>query len=1028
MTPFLMALAALDRAAHESAFGRNALPTPSDAQCQAGNYRVGRANIHGLPISIEQPRDSVRCGTAPSGKPWRSRMAAHYGYINGTRGADGDPVDCFIGDWPISNTVWVINQHIDGKFDEHKVMLLFNREDMARAAYLDSYEPGWDGIGSMVKLTPAQLTFWLQSGDMSKPLTQDQLLNEGFNPMNTPDPTWDSGAHVARAWYEVERQATGMDAHELHEPLTIFDAMDGGQLLPRFDALVVTMGKAQAKLAAMQSVLARQGSTLSVVGMQIADPFKQAGTTNIVAIYELSDGQTISIYLHNPDTTPNKLAPTDAMVAWKWLLNRRDVSVVVAPENGQELSPLTIGRRVMALAEKNSPAFVKANANRAEKLKALDSLVSEVADLTTRKRQLEAELGTLDIELVDAVAQKQAAKRAARKQAANAGHSDSYASYADWINSGREVPPGMREQIMSDARLNDGEAEQLLAMADAMVAGAAPQSEIVMTPEPAAAQTEPAAPPDPVAPSQRPADSLAASARAASSIAAKQAAAAGGNPSSRMVPDGRENIVKTAKGNKVSTGFKVVEADSLIVSHDSDGKPNPAYPQELQPRDRARTTSQAWVQKTARSLDPDSLGRTQRADSGAPIVGPDGVVESGNGRTMAIKMAYKIGEADAYRAWLIDEAAYFGLDPDKIKGMKAPVLVRIRTSAVDRAAFAVEANQDDKLAMTATEKARSDARRLTDAVIARMTDDGDLLAAGNRGFISAFLASLGDAEAAQYITSSGQPTASLIARLQAAIFAKAYNDDRLLELTADSARPEISSIINALNVAAPEFIRAQAADRVTAESAASQITDSLELSLNQQAIGAIIGATEVLKRAKDSGMGLDEFLRQGNMFGDIDPAVAAMAMFISKNNRSAKRMGLAFKAMAEFVRGEVERRQTDSLFGQSEAISFSDIVSAANRRLDQEYGGGAFMIGQPDDMFAGGGKPSSAKDPQAAADRALFQSIIDGTVPDLLSPELASEFEAAGERRENDPEMKDLFERAVNVYQEAMLAATANLA
>lgn len=420
MTPFLMALAALDRAAHESAFGRNALPTPSDAQCQAGNYRVGRANIHGLPISIEQPRDSVRCGTAPSGKPWRSRMAAHYGYINGTRGADGDHVDCFVGDWPISNTVWVINQHIDGKFDEHKVMLLFNREDMARAAYLDSYEPGWDGIGSMVKLTPAQLAFWLQSGDMSKPLTQDQLLNEGFNPMNTPDPTWDSGANVARAWYEVERQATGMDAHELHEPLTIFDALDGGQLFPRFDALVVTMGKAQAKLAAMQSVLARQGSTLSVVGMQITDPFKQAGTTNIVAIYELSDGQTVSIYLHNPDTTPNKLAPTDAMVAWKWLLNRRDVTAVVSPEKGQELSPLTIGRRVMALAEKNSPAFVKANANRAEKLKALDSLVSEVADLTTRKRQLEVELGALDIELVDAVAQKQAAKRAARKQPAPA--------------------------------------------------------------------------------------------------------------------------------------------------------------------------------------------------------------------------------------------------------------------------------------------------------------------------------------------------------------------------------------------------------------------------------------------------------------------------------------------------------------------------------------------------------------------------------------------------------------------------------
>ena len=244
MTPFSIMLAELDRAAHDSAFGRNLLPTPSEAQCQAGNYRVGRVNIHGLPVSIEQPRDSVRCGTDASGKAWRSRMAAHYGYINGTTGADGDHVDCFIGDWPISNTVWVINQHINGKFDEHKVMLLFNREDMARAAYLDSYEPGWNGIGSMIKLTPTQLSFWLKSGDMSKPLTSDQLFNEGFHPMNTTDPTWDSGAHVARAWYDVERLATGMDAHELHEPLTVCDAIAGGQLLPRFDALVVTMGKA----------------------------------------------------------------------------------------------------------------------------------------------------------------------------------------------------------------------------------------------------------------------------------------------------------------------------------------------------------------------------------------------------------------------------------------------------------------------------------------------------------------------------------------------------------------------------------------------------------------------------------------------------------------------------------------------------------------------------------------------------------------------------------------------------------------
>jgi len=46
------------------------------------------------------------------------------------------------------------------------------------------------------------------------------------------------------------------------------------------------------------------------------------------------------------------------------------------------------------------------------------------------------------------------------------------------------------------------------------------------------------------------------------------------------------------------------------------------------------------VQKTSNTLDPESLERSGRADTGAPIVGDDLVVESGNCRTMAIQFAY----------------------------------------------------------------------------------------------------------------------------------------------------------------------------------------------------------------------------------------------------------------------------------------------------------------------------------------------------------------------------------------------------
>ena len=137
---------------------------------------------------------------------------------------------------------------------------------------------------------------------------------------------------------------------------------------------------------------------------------------------------------------------------------------------------------------------------------------------------------------------------------------------------------------------------------------------------------------------------------------------------------GRKNNVKTAKGTKVSTVFALVEATQLIASHTATGAENPRYPQELQPRDRGRESSQAWVQKTAANLDPDSLGRTGRADTGAPIVGDDMVVESGNGRTMAIQLAYERGTADEYKDWLNEEAEYFGFTIEQVAEMQQPVL------------------------------------------------------------------------------------------------------------------------------------------------------------------------------------------------------------------------------------------------------------------------------------------------------------------------------------------------------------------
>lgn len=108
---------------------------PSAARRAAGNYKKGHVKIHGMDVTIETPVGAQR----------HVKHHEHYGYIRRTIGADGDQVDCFIGQHPESRQVFVIDQlNASGAFDEHKVMLGFLNEAQARDAYSRHYprQPG----------------------------------------------------------------------------------------------------------------------------------------------------------------------------------------------------------------------------------------------------------------------------------------------------------------------------------------------------------------------------------------------------------------------------------------------------------------------------------------------------------------------------------------------------------------------------------------------------------------------------------------------------------------------------------------------------------------------------------------------------------------------------------------------------------------------------------------------------------------------------------------------------------------------
>jgi hypothetical protein len=162
---------AIDAAANEAATSpTNDRPEPTEAQKEAGNYKKGKVRLHGLDISIENPKGSTRKGKDQDGKEWSSEMKHHYGDIKGTTGADGDSIDVFIGDNPESQKVFVVDQ-VDpktGNFDEVKVMMGFDDAETAKSGYLSNYDKDWKGLGEITEASVEDFKAWTKRPRKSK--------------------------------------------------------------------------------------------------------------------------------------------------------------------------------------------------------------------------------------------------------------------------------------------------------------------------------------------------------------------------------------------------------------------------------------------------------------------------------------------------------------------------------------------------------------------------------------------------------------------------------------------------------------------------------------------------------------------------------------------------------------------------------------------------------------------------------------------------------------------------------------------
>ncbi|HFF9481035.1 TPA: hypothetical protein ACGFA2_004481 [Serratia marcescens] len=114
-------------------------------------------------------------------------------------------------------------------------------------------------------------------------------------------------------------------------------------------------------------------------GAEIGNVRKVAGIPVMTAKIPLTDGQSVSLLFHSP-TADIKLKAQDVLVAFKFLLNKRDVTHVVAPIGGRDISLNQTAQTLSNLIEKNSAKFTK-NRDKHSKLK----LAAEAAEVEAER-------------------------------------------------------------------------------------------------------------------------------------------------------------------------------------------------------------------------------------------------------------------------------------------------------------------------------------------------------------------------------------------------------------------------------------------------------------------------------------------------------------------------------------------------------------------------------------------------------------------------------------------------------------------
>ncbi|HCV3097133.1 TPA: transglycosylase SLT domain-containing protein [Acinetobacter baumannii] len=373
------------------------------------------------------------------------------------------------------------------------------------------------------------------------------------------------------------------------------------------------------------------------------------------------------------------------------------------------------------------------------------------------------------------------------------------------------------------------------------------------------------------------------------------------NNISNYLQNNNRSVAYGMDGSSYDFAYEVKDRADLVASNDRLYGVNPLYPSELQPRDRTREASRQQIERMADDLKPELLGESYKLSDGAPIIGPDNVVESGNGRTLAIGRAYDNGRADAYREFVQNWANSRGMD---ISGLNQPVLVRTRLSDVDRVAFSRLANESDVAQFSATERAMNDVDRLPDSTLLKINNDGSINIDGSMDYVRSFVDQLPQSERGSVITSDGRLSQEGKRRIESAIVQRAYGDSNLVTRLSENLDDDSKNVLNALLRAAPQL---------------SQLNDLVkqggrfENTISQD----LAQAAQKLTDLKANGLQVRDYLNQGQLIDDglSDGARRFLEVF-DNNRKSAKAISESINSEIQAIENMGDPRQ-GSLFGET---------------------------------------------------------------------------------------------------------------